>query len=321
MDFTPQLWFLTGCTAVGKTELSLDLARQINGEILSCDSLQVYRGADIGSAKIRPEQMQNIPHHGIDLSSPNGQFDVGQYVQWARSTVDQIGKRGKNVLVVGGTGFYLKSFFAPVTDSIAVPQTVRGAVYSLYEREGLSGLQRAVEGYGPVHLNDSDWRNPRRLMGILGKQRVSGLSQVALRKGFDQMACPFQGFPRRVILLERNSDSLRRRIERRVEGMLRDGLVEEVRRLGAVCLPLANGIGYREVRAYLDGKMGDPREERTGEILRESIVAATYRLVKKQNTWFRYQIPVHLRINLDEYSPNESFDFAAVFPRNGGLWA
>ncbi|MDR2200782.1 MAG: tRNA (adenosine(37)-N6)-dimethylallyltransferase MiaA [Puniceicoccales bacterium] len=320
MEFTPQIWFLAGCTAVGKTELSLALAHQINGEILSCDSLQVYRGADIGSAKIKPEQMQGIPHHGIDLSPPDEKFDVGQYVRYARSVVDRIQKKGKNVLVVGGTGFYLKSFFTGVTDSIVVPEAIRREVRSLYAEEGLLGLQRAVGSYGPHHLNDSDWHNPRRLSSILGKQKITGLSQVELRQNFEQTTCPFLGFTRRVILLERDSDSLRRRIEQRVEKMLLEGLIEEVRNLGKMCLPLSNGIGYREVQMYLDGKMGNPSEERVREILKESIISATHRLVKKQRTWFRRQIPVDFRINLDEYSSNKNFDFMVSFCRNGGIW-
>jgi tRNA dimethylallyltransferase len=310
----PQLWFLTGCTAVGKTALSLELAQLLNAEILSCDSIQVYRGADIGSAKIKPKYRKKIPHHGIDLCDPSETFDVGQYVTYARSIADQMKRKGKNLLIVGGTGFYLKSFFGNVTDSIAVPKVLRQEVQLLHENLGLEGLQRSVKSYGPVDLNASDWHNPRRLLNILGKQKVTGLSQLALKQKFAKGICPFASFFRKVILLERHPESLNGRIEGRVEEMFRENLIEEVKNLGELCLPLAQAIGYREIKNYLKNP-----EKITEEELKQSIVVATRQLVKKQRTWFRRQIPGDCSINLDAYSFNESFDFIASFCKNNGI--
>jgi tRNA dimethylallyltransferase len=304
----PRLWFLTGCTAVGKTAYSLGLARLLDAEILSCDSVQVYRGADIGSAKIKFEAMDGIPHHGLDLCDPSETFDIGRYIQYALSIIGQVRKKNKNLLIVGGAGFYLRSFFANVIDDTIVPGNVRKAVQLFYEKFGPMALRRAIECYGPVDLNVSDWNNPRRLINILAKQRVTGLAQVKLKQKFLRGVCPFGNFFRKVILLERHPESLNIRIEQRVEEMFRMGLVKEVKNFGNMSLSLANAIGYREVKKYIDG--GESMAE--GDIKRE-IVRATHRLARKQKTWFRRQIPIDFRINLDEHSPNESFDFMATF--------
>jgi tRNA dimethylallyltransferase len=314
MEKTPHLWFLTGCTAVGKTAYSLGLARILDAEILSCDSIQVYRGADIGSAKIKFEAMEGIPHHGLDLCDPGEAFDVGQYIRYAQSIIGQVQKKNKNLLIVGGAGFYLRSFFANVIDDIVVSGSIREAVQLFYKKFRLTALQRAVESYGPVDLNVSDWNNPRRLMNILAKQRVTGLAQVNLRQKFFTGVCPFDNFFRKVILLERYPESLRARIGERAEEMFRMGLVKEVKNLGNMCLPLGNAIGYREVKEYIHGG-----EKIAEEDLKKGIIMATYRLIRKQRTWFRRQLPIDFRINLDEHSPNESFDFMATFCKNGGV--
>ncbi|MDR2806790.1 MAG: tRNA (adenosine(37)-N6)-dimethylallyltransferase MiaA [Puniceicoccales bacterium] len=320
----PQLWFLTGCTAVGKTDLSLKLAQFLDAEVLSCDSIQVYRGADIGSAKINLEMRQGIPHHGIDLCDAHETFDVGQYTKYAQFIIDQMQKKRKNLLVVGGTGFYLKSFFAPIIDGIRVPEEVRKEVQLLYENSGMAALQQQIKRYGPVDLNPSDWNNPLRLISLLGKQRMTGLAQVDLKRNFLQKPCLFDKFSRKVVYLVRNSASLNQRIEHRVEAMFCNGFIEEVRNLGSVCLPLAKAVGYREVRTYLDYKetkeaLGDISAKTSEKELKASIVAATRQLVKKQKTWFRQQISVHYSINLDEHPFNESFDFIASFCKNSGI--
>jgi tRNA dimethylallyltransferase len=239
---------------------------------------------------------------------------VGQYVAYAQSIVDQMKKKGKNLLIVGGTGFYLKSFFENVTDSIAISEAFRCEVQLLHENLGLKGLQCAVESTGPVDINVSDWHNPRRLLNILGKQKVTGLSQLHLKQKFSQGICPFGSFFRRVILLERHSSSLNERIEGRVEEMFGEGLIGEVKSLGDMCLPLASAIGYREVKNYLEN-----HEKITEEQLKQLIVVATRQLIKKQKTWFRRQIPIDYSINLDEYSFNESFDFIGSFCKNNGI--
>jgi tRNA dimethylallyltransferase len=313
MEFLPELWILTGCTAVGKTALSLHLAKTLNAEVLSCDSVQVYRGTDIGSAKIAPEARQEIPHHGIDLRNPDEAFDVVQYVNHALFIVNEMQKKKKNLLIVGGTGFYLKSFFTSAADQLIISEKVRKELQIFYENCNLEALQRAVESYGPVDLNASDWHNPRRLIHILAKQRETGLPQIELKRKFLQKKCPFDKFHRKVILLERNPDSLKQRIGRRVDEMFQKGLLDEVKKIKNMGPNLAQAIGYREVRNFLQNP-----DKITENQLKESIVAATQRLVKKQRTWFRRQIPIDFSINLDAHSVQESFDLLDSFCSYGG---
>ncbi|MDE6576361.1 MAG: tRNA (adenosine(37)-N6)-dimethylallyltransferase MiaA [Opitutales bacterium] len=306
-----KLWILTGCTAVGKTALSLDLAKTLDAPILSCDSVQVYCGADIGSAKISETEREGIPHYGLDLCNPDQTFSVAAYQDYALKIAASL--KG-NLLIVGGTGFYLKSFFAPVTDAIEVPQEVRIEVENLYRQQGLIGLQQEVLRYGPVDMNPSDWNNPRRLLSVLGKQRVIQQSQKSLKQQFlQQNQDLWECFSKKVIVLERPQASLNQRIEQRVEAMFQAGFLEEVASLreaydSCLCPPLRNAIGYREALQFLEKKEHDL------EALKQEIIHATHQLTKKQKTWFRTQIPVDLRLDVS----HESFDFRdAIFNKVG----
>ncbi|UPA28316.1 MAG: tRNA (adenosine(37)-N6)-dimethylallyltransferase MiaA [Verrucomicrobiota bacterium] len=307
-----KLWILTGCTAVGKTALSLDLAKTLDAPILSCDSVQVYRGADIGSAKIPEAEREGILHYGLDLCNPDQTFSVSAYQDYALTIAASL--KG-NLLVVGGTGFYLKSFFTPVTDAIEVPQEVRTEVEHFYQQQGLAGLQQEVLRYGPVEMNASDWNNPRRLLSVLGKQRVTQQSQKALRQQFLQKnRDPWERFSKKVIVLERPQASLDQRIEQRVEVMFQAGFLEEVASLretygDRLCPPLRNAIGYREALQFLE------KEGHDLERLKQEIIHATHQLTKKQKTWFRTQIPVDLRLDVS----HESFDFRDVIFNKVGL--
>lgn len=306
-----KLWILTGCTAVGKTALSLDLAKKLDAPILSCDSVQVYRGADIGSAKIPEIERSGILHYGLDLCNPDQTFSVAAYQDYALKIAASL--KG-NLLIVGGTGFYLKSFFAPVTDAIEVPQEVCIEVEHFYQQQGLAGLQQEVLRYGPVEMNASDWNNPRRLLSVLGKQRVTQQSQKSLKQQFlQQNRDPWKRFSKKIIVLERPQASLSQRIEQRVEAMFQTGFLEEVASLretygNRLCPPLRNAIGYREILQFLE------KEGRDLETLKQEIIHATHQLTKKQKTWFRTQIPVDLRLDVS----HESFDFRdAIFNKVG----
>lgn len=320
------LWILTGCTAVGKTALSLQLAQFLETDILSCDSVQVYRGADIGSAKVTPKECAQVRHYGIDLCDPDETFNVENYRIYAEKVIQKVLHEGKrSLLVVGGTGFYLKSFFKQVTDSISVPQSVKSEVDVLFQEQGLEGLQLAIKEYGPIDLNESDWKNPRRLLAILGKQRVTGLSQVALKQQFLAQREPFPKLKKTVILLEREDKSLKKLVKQRIDQMFEAGFLEEVfslqqtygERLSPV---LQSAIGYREILQFLSQKNtlnATEKDDRSTDLgkLKADIEQATYHLIKKQKTWFRTQIPVTFRINLDRQLPYESFDLLRRFCR------
>ena len=280
------LHVLTGPTAVGKTEWALRWAERCGAEIVSCDSLLFYRGMDIGTAKPTAAELARVPHHLIDLCEVTERMNVTYYVTKARRAVEGILARGKRVLVTGGSGFYLKAFFAPVADEIEVPDEVRTEVARLSLGEAVERL----EALNPDGLGELDVANPRRVTRALERCLVSGRTLRELTEAFANQPAAFADFRVELTRLEREPEDLERRIERRVEQMLRDGLVEEVRRLRAASLErnpsAAKAIGYREVIAMLDGALAETQ-------LAAEIAKNTRALVKKQRTWFRTQLPPH----------------------------
>ncbi len=284
------LFVLTGCTASGKTEWALRWAEQNNAEIVSCDSLLFYRGMDIGTAKPTAEERARVPHHLIDVCGVTDRVDVTYYVTNAIRAVAEITARGRRVLVTGGSGFYLKAFFAPVADAVAVPVGLRAEIAARLEQAGLKSLVAELEGLNPAGLGALDVANPRRVVRALERCRASGKSMVVLADDFAKMPSPFADWDVRCVRLEREPAELERRIVVRVEAMLAAGLIGEVERLLAAGLkenPSASkAIGYRETIDFLEGRL--PRAALVEEIARN-----TRGLVKKQRTWFRTQLPEH----------------------------
>ncbi|MFI5337715.1 MAG: tRNA (adenosine(37)-N6)-dimethylallyltransferase MiaA [Opitutales bacterium] len=284
------LHILTGCTAVGKTELALDWAEANGAEIVSCDSLLFYRGMDIGTAKPTPAERARVTHHLIDLRDVSDQMDVTHYVTSARRAVDDILGRGRRVLVTGGSGFYLKAFFSAVADDTAVPADLRDELRGRLEREGLEPLLAELRSLNPAGLGALDVHNPRRVLRALERCRASGRPLVALQAEFAARPGPFADCEVRLCELAREPADLDRRIGQRVDAMLRAGLVDEVRRLLDAGLQenqsAARAIGYRETMDFLAGRL--PEAE-----LAPAIIRNTRALVKKQRTWFRTQLPAH----------------------------
>jgi tRNA dimethylallyltransferase len=284
------LHVLTGCTAAGKTEWALRWAQEHGAEIISCDSLLFYRGMEIGTAKPTAAERASVPHHLIDICPVSEPMNVAQYVALARQAAEEIAARGKEVLVVGGSGFYLKAFFGPVADNVAVPQEVRERVAARLAAEGLAGLVAELRRLNPDGLGSLDTDNPRRVARGLERCLASGRTLRDLAVDFARHPDPFEGWRREPRLLERPPEEIDRRIMARVAAMLRAGLVEEVRALRTEGLEknpsAASAIGYREVIAMLDGRLM-PAD------LEAKIVRDTRALVRKQRTWFRTQLPPH----------------------------
>lgn len=280
------LHVLTGPTAVGKTEWALRWAETFGAEIVSSDSLLFYRGMDIGTAKPTAPERARVPHHLIDICELREQATVAHYVALARRAVEEILARGRGVLVTGGSGFYLKAFFAPVADEIAVPVAMRDEVAQMPAAEALQRLREL----NPGGLGSLDVANPRRVVRALERCLVTGRPLVELQQEFAQQRSPFADFAVRLTRLDRAPAELAQRIERRVAAMLDAGLVDEVRRLRAAGLEAnpsaARAIGYRETLAMLDGML--PAAQLAAEIAKN-----TRALVKKQRTWFRTQLPPH----------------------------
>ena len=295
---------LTGPTAVGKTELALRWAEANGAEIVSCDALLFYRGMDIGTAKPTAAERARVPHHLIDLCDVDTGMDVTGYVERAQAVVADITGRGRAVLVAGGSGFYLKSFFAAVADGVEVPAELRAEIAGKLEGEGLAALVAELKALNGDGLGALDVENPRRVTRALERCRASGKTLAMLAEEFARMPGPFAGWEVKCTRLERERAELDARIARRVDAMIADGLVEEVERLRAAGLErnlsAARAIGYRETLAMLDGVL--PRTELAAEIVKN-----TRALVKKQRTWFRTQLPEHRVIGADGASVTALF--------------
>ena len=285
---------LTGCTAVGKTELALRWAEANGAEIVSCDSLLFYRGMDIGTAKPTAAERARVPHHLIDICEVTGQMDVTHYITKTRSVIEDLFARGRAVLVTGGSGFYLKAFFAPVADDVEVPADLRGELRARLEREGLEPLLVELRGLNPAGLGALDTQNPRRVLRALERCRASGRTLAELQADFAAQPAPFADCEVRLCELVREKTELDQRIAVRVAAMMANGLVEEVRGLLGRGLKenpsAAKAIGYRETIDFLEGRL--PESE-----LAPAIVKNTRSLVKKQRTWFKTQLPSHCPVD------------------------
>lgn len=286
----PTLEVLTGCTAVGKSAWAMRRAEEIGAEILSCDSLLFYRGMDIGTAKPSLADRARVPHHLIDICPVTESMNVARYAALARAAAEDVLSRGRKVLVAGGSGFYLKSFLAPVADSVAVPDSLRRELEARLQTEGLPGLVAQLRSLNPEGLGELDADNPRRVIRGLERCLVSGRTLRELAADLARQPAPFDGWTVEVVRLERTMEDLDRRIAERTDRMLTAGLLDEVRRLREAGLErnpsAARAIGYRESLAVLDGAL----PERS---LAEAIVRNTRALVRKQRTWFRTQLPAH----------------------------
>jgi len=306
-DALPAIVALAGPTASGKSAAALVLAEALGAEIVSVDSALVYRGMDIGTAKPTAAERARVPPHLIDIGEVEERLDVKRYAALARTTVAQIEARGRRVLVVGGSGFYLKSFLEAVTDEVEVDEALRASIEARLAAGGLETLVAELRALNPAGLGGLDVQNPRRVVRALERCLTSGETIEALARRFAGQERPYPEHNVRVVELAREPDDLRARIETRVRAMLAAGLVEEVRTLRGWGLErnpsAARAIGYRETLAWLD-EGGDPAG------LAAAITRNTWQLVRKQRTWFRTQLPAHRVVTL---TPGAVMDVEGLF--------
>ena len=275
------LIILTGPTAVGKTDLSLALARRLDGEIISADSVQVYRGMDIGSAKIRPEEMQGVPHHLIDVLDPDEPFDVVRFQGLAKQAVAEISARGHLPIVTGGTAFYIQALLKDVAFEEEDASDLRKELEDAAASDGGEALYEALKEKDPASAGAIHPHNIKRVIRALEFYEKNGypISEHNSRQKARRAPYTFCYF-----VLTQDRAVLYERINRRVSRMLADGLEEEVRLLRAQGygrnLQSMQAIGYREMQAYLDGEYD---LERAAELIRRN----TRHFAKRQLTWFR----------------------------------
>lgn len=272
---------LAGPTAVGKTELAVELCRRFGAEVISADSVQVYRGLDIGSAKPTPAERAAAPHHLIDVAGPEEEFDAARFAALAEQALAGLRRRGRRALVAGGTGLYLRALLWGLAPLPRPEPGLRERLLAEWEELGGAALHARLAGLDPqaagrIHPHDRQ-RVVRALEVCLATGRP--LSQAQKEHGFRRAR-----HPHLLVGLTRPREELHRRIDRRCRRMWEAGLVEEVRGLVAAGVPAGarslGSLGYRQAAAFLAGEMSE--EEALADMAR-----ATRAYAKRQLTWFR----------------------------------
>jgi tRNA dimethylallyltransferase len=283
---------LAGPTASGKSEVALLLAEQLGGEIVSVDSMQVYRGMDIGTAKPSSADRTRVPHHLIDIADVTEPFDAAQFAAAAHAAVADIEARGKRAILCGGTGLYFKAFFGGVGTAPAAETELRHTLESL----PLEELLRELAERDPVTHATIDRRNPRRVIRAVEVIRQTGrpFSEQKSNWTSSNSTPP-------VFVLRRATEDLHNRINERVDAMFAKGLLNETRRLlerGLASNRTAmQALGYRQVVAHLGGECS------LAETI-ELIKLRTRQFAKRQMTWFRGQLkPEWIDVTANETAP------------------
>ncbi|MDY3250553.1 MAG: tRNA (adenosine(37)-N6)-dimethylallyltransferase MiaA [Candidatus Choladocola sp.] len=276
------LVILTGPTAVGKTRLSVELAKRINGEIISADSMQVYRGMDIGSAKVTPEEMQGVVHHLIDEFDPKEEFHVVRFQEYARKYIHEICSRGKIPILVGGTGFYIQAVLYDINfTENGSDSSYRESLEHLAKTEGAEVLHRMLREVDPESADAIHANNVKRVIRALEFYHETGQKISEHNEAEHRKESPYR-FAYFVLNDER--ETIYRNIDLRVDQMMEQGLINEVKALKEQgCtrdMVSMQGLGYKEILDYL---AGDQTLEEAVRILKRD----TRHFAKRQLTWFR----------------------------------
>jgi len=271
---------VTGPTASGKSDLALFLARRLGGEIVSFDAMQVYRGLDVGTAKVGPEVRAEIPHHLIDVADVAEFFSAGRFEKLAREALAGIRGRGRVPILVGGTGFYLRTLLYGIFEGPERDESLRERFRRIESRRpgALHRWLTKVDPPAAARIAPNDFQRLHRAL------EVYCLTGRPLSRHFGTSETAVEGFQPRLYFLDVSRELLYERINRRVAAMLDAGLIQEVERLlAAGCMPEAKGleaIGYRQVMAFLRGEI-------TCLEMAERIRIETRHYAKRQMTWFR----------------------------------
>lgn len=272
---------VVGPTASGKSALAEHLARQLGGELVNCDAMQVYRGLDIGTAKPSPETRAAIPHHLVDVVEPEVFFSAGHYQTLARAALADIRTRGRIPVLAGGTGFYFRALIQGLFAGPGRDELLRARLEKIVARRGAPCLHRILERRDPASARRITPRDHQRIARAL---EVLSLTGRPMSEHFGESEGPLEGFRTLVFFLHPPRPELRNRIDRRVLTMLESGWLDEVRNLLARGVPPSakglEAIGYRELAAHLQGELS--LEEAV-----ERIQAGTRQYAKRQVTWFR----------------------------------
>jgi len=281
----PPLIVVTGPTASGKSALGQRIAVARSGEIVSCDSQQVYRGMDLGTAKPTAEERRAVPHHLLDVAEPGEPFSAAVFGRRARAALDDIRSRSRLPVVVGGTGLYLRALLHGLFEGPSRDEALRARLEAVAVRRGDPRLHRLLSRVDPATAGRVAPRDRVRVVRALEVYFRTGRPISDEQRGG---ASPLRGFRTLRIALDPGQDALRRAVEARTRLMLERGLLAEVQGLLAAGVPPdarpLRSIGYRQAAAVLGGAMTEAEAER-------AIVTETLRFAKRQRTWFRHQEP------------------------------
>ena len=273
---------LTGPTAVGKTDLSIQLAKVINGEIISADSMQVYRHMDIGSAKVTPEEMDGVPHRLIDVLEPEEEFNVVVFQKLAKEALTGIYERGHIPIIVGGTGFYIQALLYDIDFTENDGDTaIRRELEKLAQTQGAGCLHQMLQEIDPESAAGIHQNNVKRVIRAIEFYRQTGKKISLHNEQEREKQSPYQFL---YYVLDTDRKILYERIDRRVDLMMEHGLVDEVKHLADMgCtrdMVSMQGLGYKEILDYLSGEI--PLEEAVYILKRD-----TRHFAKRQITWFK----------------------------------
>ena len=277
----PKVYVICGPTASGKTALSIELAKKIGGEIVSCDSMQIYKEMNIGTAKPTIQEMQGIKHYMIDIIPPDERYSVADYKKQAKQAIREIINNGKIPIVVGGTGLYVDSLIYEIGyQDIEFDEQYRNELEKREKLEGIKSLYEEAKKIDPQALEKISENDKKRIMRILEIYHATGKNKTEQEKKSREKEVEFDY---KVYAISWDREILYDRINRRVDIMIQQGLIEEVEKIYKKYkkFPTAmQGLGYKEVVQYLENKI-------TKEEMIEKIKMETRRYAKRQMTWFR----------------------------------
>ncbi len=273
-------WYLTGATASGKTRIGIELAKLLNAEIISLDSMSVYRDMNIGTAKPTADQRAEVPHHLINVVAPNEEYSLSQFIRDAHQAMREIRERGREVLFVGGTPLYLKALLRGVYPGPPADWDFRNQIEAELETAGIEALHARLEQVDPLAAAKLHPNDKRRIIRALEVYRHTGQPLSHEQTHFDDI--PHDQCKAFVLAWPRAA--IHRRIEQRVERMFQSGLIDEVRSLldqyGELGRTASQAVGYREVISHLQ------QDEDLAEVT-DRVKARTRQFARRQETWFR----------------------------------
>lgn len=304
-----KLVILTGPTAVGKTKLSIALAKKIGGEIISADSMQIYRHMDIGSAKIKKEQMEGVSHFLIDELEPNEEFNVTVFQKKAKESMEGIYERGHIPILVGGTGFYIQALLYDIDFSKEEDHgKIREELEAAAREKGAEFLHERLKKIDPTSAAAIHANNVKRVIRAIEYHTLTGQKISEHNEQQHQKSSPYDFT---YFVLNDDRELLYQRIDRRVQEMLEEGLVEEVRRLQQMGYDRSyvsmQGLGYKEILRYLEGEI--TLEEAVYILKRD-----TRHFAKRQLTWFKRERDV-IWVNKPDFQYQDEKILAYMYQR------